>query len=460
MKTPQTRPKKPVNPVAKGLAAANKIVAPISPKPSAKALERKQIRSALVSFASLVGRPVKNEDGSVIGKLQDVVVRHGAETYPPFSGLIVKVGQSQAFIDGARITKLTQKEVVLEAKSINLSDFQRRPGESLLDADVLDHQIVDVDGLRVVRTSDLYLAPLDKEIRVVGVDISFRSFIRRIFPNFISRRPNPESVVDWGKVASLADSSGVVRSTESRGALSKLRPADIADLIEDLQGREQGALIEMLDPELAADALEEMEDEELQGLMRGLPTERAAELISHMEPDEGAEVLRDLDEGHREDILDEMDTTVSKDLRKLVSFDETLAGGIMTTHILTSIETETVGTALKLIVENRERDVSDGIVIVDKNGKLIDHIQLVELVAAKPTAKLATLVGPPFPTAVKIDSRLPEVIEEFANNRGASIIVIDDKNRPVGRILADDLVDALSNENEEVTGVAQGTGAL
>ena len=105
-------------------------------------------------------------------------------------------------------------------------------------------------------------------------------------------------------------------------------------------------------------------------------------------------------------------------------------------------------------------DVSDGIVIVDKNGKLIDHIQLVELVAAKPNAKLATLVGPPYPTAVNIDSRLPEVIEEFANNRGASIIVIDEKNRPVGRILADDLVDALANENEEVAGVAQGTGAL
>ena len=147
----------------------------------------------------------------------------------------------------------------------------------------------------------------------------------------------------------------------SRGALSKLRPADIADLIEDLQGREQGALIEMLDPKLAADALEEMEEDELQGLMRGLPTERAAELISNMEPDEGAEVLRDLDAGHREDILDEMDTKVSKDLRQLVSFDETLAGGIMTTHILTAKENQSVADALKLIVENRERDVSDEI---------------------------------------------------------------------------------------------------
>lgn len=459
MKTPQTKPKK-VNRVAKGIAAANKIVAPISPKSSAKALELKNIRAALVSFASLVGRPVKNEDGSVIGKLVDIVVRHGEETYPPVSGLIVKIGQSQAYIDGARITRLTPKEVVLQTKSINLSNFQRRQGESLLDADVLDHQIVDVHGLRVVRTADLYLAPLDKEIRVVGVDISFRSFIRRIFPHFISRRPNPESVVDWGKVASLADGSGVVRSSESRGALSKLRPADIADLIEDLQGREQGALIEMLDPELAADALEEMDDEELQGLMRGLPTERAAELISHMEPDEGADVLRDLDEDHREDILDELDTKMSKDLRQLVSFDETLAGGIMTTHIISVEQSDTVADALKLIVSNKERDVSDGIVIVDSQGKLIDHIQLVELVSAKSTAQVSTLVGPPYPTAVSIDARLPEVIEEFANNRGSSIIVIDANNKPVGRIMADDLIDALTKENQDLQGVAQGTGAL
>jgi Mg/Co/Ni transporter MgtE len=216
----------------------------------------------------------------------------------------------------------------------------------------------------------------------------------------------------------------------------------------------------MLDPKLAADALEEMEDEELQGLMRGLPTERAAELISQMEPDEGAEVLRDLDVGHREDILEEMDTKVSKDLRKLVSFDETLAGGIMTTHFITATGEETVANALKLIVEHRERDVSDGIIIVDEKGKLIDHIQIVELVAAKSSSTLSTLVGPPYPTAVSAETALPDVIEEFANNRGSSIIVVDDKQKPIGRILADDIVDALSNENEDNHGVAQGSGAL
>ena len=422
-------------------------------------LERKNIRDSLVSVAGLIGRPIRDETGRGIGKLVDIVVRHGETTYPPVSGLIVKVGNSTSFIDGASISKLTHDEIRLSSMKVNLEEYKRRPGESLLDADVLDHQIVDVNGLRVVRSSDLYLAPLDREIRVVGVDISFRSFVRRIFPGSLSRRPTPEHVVDWAAVASLADGTGVVRSSESRAALSQLRPADLADLIEDLAGREQGALIELLDPDLAADALEEMEDDELQGLLRGLPSQRAAELITRMEPDESAEVLRDLDVDHRESIFAEMDSKIATQLRKLVSFDETLAGGIMTTHILVTRETDTVGAALKLLVENRERDISDGVVVVDAKGKLLDHIQIIELVAAKSSAELSTLIGPPFPTAIDSNTRLKDVIEEFANNRGSSIIVVDEKNKPVGRILADDLVDALTSD-EDSHGFAQGSGAF
>ncbi len=422
-------------------------------------LARKNIRESLVSVAGLIGRPVKDLDGRDIGKLVDVVVRHGEETYPPVSGLIVKVGQHKSFIDGARISKLTKDEIRLSTTKINLQDFTRREGESLLDADVIDHQIVDVDGLRVVRSSDLYLAPFDREIRVVGVDISFVSFIRRVFPGAIRRRPTPEHVVDWASVASLADGGGVVRTSGSRAVLSQLRPADLADLIEDLAGREQGAFVELLDPELAADALEEMEEEELQGLIRGLTSERSAELLSYMEPDESAEVLRDLGDEHRESILEVMDSSVAKQLRELVSFDETAAGGIMTTHILIVHEKDTVASALKLLVDNRERDISDGVVVVDSKGKLIDHIQVVELVAAKSTDLLASLIGPPYPTSIGLETPLDEVVEEFSNNRGSSIIVVDEKNKPVGRILADDLVDALVDASERRT-FSQGSGGL
>jgi Mg/Co/Ni transporter MgtE len=215
----------------------------------------------------------------------------------------------------------------------------------------------------------------------------------------------------------------------------------------------------MLDPDLAADALEEMEDEELQGLLRGLSAQRSAELISRMEPDEGAEVLRDLDDDHRESIFMEMDVSVAKQLRKLVEFDETLAGGIMTSHMLITHEADTVASALALLVEHRERDISDGVVVVDAKGKLLDHIQIIELIAAKPSATLSSLMGPPYPTSVNINTRLDEVIDEFANNRGSSIIVVDEKNKPVGRILADDLVDALAPTSDS-QGFAQGSGAL
>jgi CBS domain-containing protein/sporulation protein YlmC with PRC-barrel domain len=436
-----------INTVAKRLVGRGNLV-----------ITRKSVRDSLVSVAALIGCQVRDPNGKAIGKLVDIVVRHGEETYPPVSGLIVKVANHKSFINGARISKLTQKEITLSSTRINLENYQRRPGESLLDADVLDHQIVDVDGLQVVRSSDLYLAPLDKEIRVVGVDISFVSFLRRLFPSLIARRPTPEHVLDWAMVASLTDSTGVVRTSSSKSALSQLRPADIADLIEDLAGREQGALIEMLDPDLAADALEEMEDDELESLLRGLPAERSAELLARMEPDESAEVLRDLDSEHRESILSAMEKGVAKQLRELVSFDEDLAGGIMTTHLLIVKENDTVAAALKLLVENKERDSSDGVVVVDAKGQLIDHIQTVELIAAKASSNVLDLVAKPFPTSVQIDTPIAEVVEEFSNNRGSSIIVVDEKNKPIGRILSDDLVDALSRSRSR--GFSKGSGVL
>lgn len=423
----------PINTVAKRLVGRSDLL-----------ITRKSVRDSLVSLAGLIGRPVLDPEGLEIGRLVDVVVRHGQETYPPVSGLIVKVSNRKLFINGARISKLTPSSITLSSTKIDFEPFSRRPGESLLDADVLDHQIVDVDGLRVVRTSDLYLAPFNKEIRVVGVDISFVSFLRRLFPGSLSRRPTPDHVIDWASVASLTDSTGVVRTSSTRSALSQLRPADLADLIEDLAGREQGALIELLDPDLAADVLEEMEDDELEGLLRGLSAERSAELLSLMEPDESAEVLRDLDDEHRESILSAMESTTAKQLRHLVSFDEALAGGIMTTHILIVKASDSVAAALQLLVENRERESSDGVVVVDGKGKLLDHIQTVELIAASADSLVSELIAKPYPTAVTSETPIAEVVEEFSNNRGSSIIVIDEKNKPIGRILADDLVDALS----------------
>jgi Mg/Co/Ni transporter MgtE len=141
-----------------------------------------------------------------------------------------------------------------------------------------------------------------------------------------------------------------------------------------------------------------------------------------------------------------MDKPTAKVLRELISFDEKFAGGIMTTHMLVIKQTDTVETALKLLIAHKERDVVDGVLVVDSKGRLVDHIQTIELVAAKSSALIESLIAAPYPTAVKIDAPLDEVIEEFSNNRGSSIVVVDEKGRPIGRILADDLVDALTDD--------------
>ncbi|HUW78576.1 MAG TPA: CBS domain-containing protein [Candidatus Nanopelagicaceae bacterium] len=407
------------------------------------ALARKQVRESLVSVAGLIGRPVRDQGGRDIGRLMDILVRHGDATYPPVSGLIVKVGPRRSFIDGSQIGTLTQDEIRLSSTKIDLKEFKRRDGESLLDSDVIDHQIVDVDGMRVVRSSDLYLAHLDRAFRVVGVDVSFVSFLRRIFPGSIRRRPTPDRVLDWAAVASLADGEGPVRTAKSRSVLGQMRPADIADLIEDLHGREQEVLIDLLEPAVAADALEEMESQELLGLMRGLTTAKAAKLLVHMEPDESAEVLRDLGEEHRESVLAAMSDENARSLRELAEFDDDQAGGIMTTRMAIVHESQTVAQALALLVDQKEQGATDGVVVVNDSGELLDHVQILELVAAKADAVMSEVIGPPWPTSVLIGTPFAEVITEFTNNRGSSIVVVDEQYRPVGHILADDLVDAL-----------------
>jgi flagellar motility protein MotE (MotC chaperone) len=443
-----------INQVARPI---NKVARKLTGK-SDYALTRKAVRDSLVSIAGLIGRWVEDQDGKRVGKLVDIVVRHGEENYPPLTGLIVKVGQRKSFIDSAMILQLTQNEIKLNSLKLNLKEFTRRPGESLLDADVLDHQIVDVDGLRVVRTSDLYLAQLDRAIRLVGVDTTFKTFLRRLLPGSVSRTPTPDQVIDWASVASLTQ-EGTLQTSNSRDKLGKLRPADLADLIEDLDGREQSAFVSLLDPEIAADALEEMEEDDLQSLLRALPVDKGAQLISHMEPDEAAEILRELSWDHRESILEAISKEDANQLRKLLTYDEETAGGIMTPRIISCKDAETVDDALKKIIANQDHDISDGVIVINSKGELIDHIALVELISAKPTAKLSELVGEPFPVSVHFNAELDIVVEEFKKNRGSSIVVIDDRKKPIGRIFADDLVDTLVSQ-KEVRGLAQGSGAL
>ncbi|NCY16988.1 MAG: magnesium transporter, partial [Actinobacteria bacterium] len=216
-----------------------------------------------------------------------------------------------------------------------------------------------------------------------------------------------------------------------------------ADLLEELGRSQRQELLDALDAETAADALEEMESEELASLLREVDPEKAASLVATMEPDEAAEALRDLDEETRDELLEAMPQDVADSLVGLLDYDEETAGGVMTTSMLVLEGDVTVAEARSRLMERTDSSDVDGVLVVDVDGALVDNLRIVELFTAEPEQLLRELTGAPWPVTVAADVPLEEVVEAFVENRGSSVVVVDDDQRPIGRILADDLVDAL-----------------
>jgi CBS domain-containing protein len=421
---------------------------------SEQAMSARAIRETLVSLAGLIGRPVRNPAGEEVGRLVDMVVdfapgktsRGDGEPYPHVTGLVVKVGRRRTWVPASQIAKVTHGEVCLAGARIDLRDFQPRPGEVELAARVLDHQLIDVDGRRVIRAADLLLATLRGELRLVGADVSVRSLLRRLGPARYRTRPTPERVIDWAAIERLGDegAAGGVRLRKRAPELEMLRPAELAELIQQLGASARRQLLEELDPGTAADALEEMPAQEVRRVLRESPPEAAAALLADMEPDEAADVVRELSPAERSRLLAAMPPEPASRLSSLLGYDEDRAGGAMTTIMPTATETDTVAEATDRLQAQREHAVDlTGVVVLDADDRLLDDVTVLELLLAEPSTPLSELVGPPWPATVSPETPLDEVAGQLIANRSASVVVVDDDGRPLGRILADDVLEAL-----------------
>jgi CBS domain-containing protein len=407
----------------------------------------REVRESLVSLAGLVGRPVRHRGGAVVGRVADVVVRwDDDEAYPPLAGVLVRVGARRVFVPASAVATLGQREVALATTRLDLRDFVTREDETALAAQVLDHQLVDLDGARVVRASDLYLATIGDTVRLVGVDVGFETLLRRLGPARWRTRPTPDAVIDWASVHAFGPGAGHggARLDRHRGELNTLRPAELADLLEDLGRRQRHELLGLVEPGAAADALEEMDATELRQLLAEADAEQAAALITRMEPDEAAEALRDLDEFDREAVLAAMPPAAITRLRPVLRFPAHSAGGEMTTMLVLARPQDTVADVRRQLIDQVEHVADlDAIAVVDQDGRIVDDISLGELFVAEPDTLLSELVGPPWPVTVTADTDVAEVAERLIDSRGLSVVVLDEQDRPLGRILADDVLDAV-----------------
>ena len=414
---------------------------------SARGTANRFLREELLSVAGLAQRAVRIHDGADIGKLGDFVARWDGQPYPPITGLLVSVGRREAFVPVEDVASLGRSGVQLASARLDLRDFERREGEVLLARDVLDHQLVDCDGVRVVRASDLYLARVARQWRLVGVDVGLHSLLRRLGPRNRRDRPTPDRVIDWSAIQPFGVGSRGMQLRRSNQSLARLRPSEVADLLEELGRSERHELLDALEPASAADALEEMKPHELRALLRELQPERASELLAEMEPDEAVDALRELDDSARAEVLQAMPSGLAVLLGALLEFPDDSAGGLMTTRLVVAPEDETVASLRRRLRAARPQNADvDAIVIVDRDGRLIDDVPLIELFLGRAQQPIGELVTPVSPIVVGPETPIDEVIHRLIDSRRSSVLVVGDDGRPAGRILSDDVIDALVPE--------------
>jgi CBS domain-containing protein/sporulation protein YlmC with PRC-barrel domain len=406
----------------------------------------RHVRAELVSLAGLIGKPVLNQAGEEIGKVADVVARWDSkQRYPPVTGLIVRVGRRRAWLPIDAVEEFGRDRIRLRTARLDLREVARRPGEVELARDVVDHQLVDTDGARVIRASDLYLARVAGVVQLVGVDVGFNSLLRRLGPARFRSRPTPEKVIDWASITSFGSQHGPGGTLQAaEHGLQRLRPGELADLLEDLGRTERRDLLARLTPEQAADALEEMQEEELVQLLRESDTADAAGLLGRMEPDEAADGLRELDPGEREELLAAMPAAARDRVAPLLGYAERTAGGIMTTVLVIADPAETIAAVRDRLRANREHDEDlAGVIVLGEDGRLLDDLTMTELFLAEPDVMVDDLIGPPWPVTVTPDADVAQIAERLAETRHSSVVVVDEEERPLGRILVDDVLDML-----------------
>ncbi|HEX3713683.1 MAG TPA: CBS domain-containing protein [Trebonia sp.] len=406
----------------------------------------RHVRSELVSLAGLIGKPVMNQAGEQIGRVADAVARWDSNhPYPPVTGLIVRIGRRRAWLAIETVEVFGRDQIRLRTARLDLREVARRPGEAELARDVIDHQLVDTDGARVIRASDLYLARVAGVVQLVGVDVGFNSLLRRLGPARFRSRPTPDKVIDWASITSFGSQHGPAGTLQASGrGLQRLRPGELADLLEDLGRTERRDLLAQLTPEQAADALEEMQEEELVQLLRESGTADAARLLGRMEPDEAADGLRELEPDEREKLLAAMPAQARDRVATLLGYGERTAGGIMTTVLVTATPAETITQVRDRLRANMEHDEDlAGVIVLGDDGRLLDDVTMTELFLADPGLTIDDLIGPPWPVTVTTDAGVDEIAERLVQTRHSSVVVVDEEERPLGRILVDDVLDML-----------------
>jgi sporulation protein YlmC with PRC-barrel domain/CBS domain-containing protein len=398
-------------------------------------------------LSEILGRPVTDLDGKSVGKLKDVIVRPWAEfPHPLIEAVSIesKDGQRRN-LPYAAVAALLSPVIPLKYRDEEAPTFELKEDDVLLSRDVLDKQIIDTDGARVVRVNDVELVRVNGTIYVSNVDVSWLGILRRMglvgLAHFLSGRLKQKGI-SWDDVELMRrDQSMQLRVPAER--LHELHPADLADIVSDLNRLESGQLLDTLDVQHLADTLEEVEPEFQAELVEHMPDERVADVLEEMEPDEAADLLGDLPQGRQQDLLALMEKDDADDVRKLLAYPEDSAGGIMTTEYAAVPSNLTATDAIKVL-----RGMADEVetmfyvYVVDEEAHLIGAFSLNNLIFASPGAMVRDFMSKRIITVNLTDDQ-ETVAQTVAKYDLVAVPVVDDQNHLHGIVTADDALDKI-----------------
>lgn len=405
----------------------------------------------MLYVSQVLNRPIFDARGEKIAVINDLIVRYGDEDYPPVIGLVARYRRRNFFMPSGDLAELGLDGAKMTSAILDLTPFIRREGEVLLGKDVLDNQLIDVDGKRVVRVNDVQLIDAGDMWRVSGADISLQGFLRRLLPKGFYGSTRPVEVIDWADVGYLATDTATVtvKLKSSKDKLSRLHPVEIAQLAETLSPVHRTEIVESLDDEIAADTLEEMSTEAQARILEEMDEERAADILEEMSPDDAVDVLDEMDDVKSEQLFNLMEVDERADVAELMHFEHDTAGGLMTTEFVVFPRDLTVGETIARLREMAETpNMIYYLYVVEEEGswRICGLISLRSLILADPTYKLADVMRTEFRYAHPGESA-ESVAQTISEYNLLALPVIDDEGDIAGIVTVDDAMEILLPRN-------------
>jgi CBS domain-containing protein/sporulation protein YlmC with PRC-barrel domain len=401
-------------------------------------------------ISQIINRNVVDSEGEKLGKVDEVLaIQNSNLPHPLLVALTVNNDGQVTTYPFSEIAVLFAQVIPLSHSKAKLPLYTPTGNEIRLIEDVLDKQIIDTNGIRVVRVNDLELARVLNEYYVSNVDISPAGLTRRMGMGKGAEKlvkmfagDAKKNFISWENVELLTHDQ-FMRLKVPAEKLHELHPADIAEIISDMNHTESGKLLENLDIEHLADALEEVEPDFQVSLVEGMSDEKVADVLEEMSPDEAADLLAELPPDRSEDLLEMMEDEEAKDVRLLLSYPEDSAGGIMTTDVATIRPGLTANKAIEYLRNSaNEAESLYYIYVTDEQEHLLGVISLSDLVLAKPNTPVDDFMHRKV-VAANVKEKQDTLAQLVAKYNLLTVPIVDDENHLLGMVTSDDALDKI-----------------